>query len=292
MPQLAIIIPAYKAIYLSEALDSLVNQTNKEFEVYIGDDASPENLYQIIKEYEGKLNILYKRFEVNLGGKDLVAQWERCIDMATEDWLWLFSDDDVLEPKCVEVFYNFIENNKTAELLHFDVEMIDKNSAYYAHCEPFPEVMTTMEYFEKRINYQINSFVVEYVFTRDLYLRENKFQNFDLAWGADDATWLKFSKSTGIYTLPGAKVKWRFSDSNVSSVTKDIPIITRKINAMISYVKWVQAFFKSNNIAFNTSKTKIVRWILGSVDNARSFKLSTRMGIAKLALNGLGEEYS
>ena len=35
---LAIIIPAYKGAYLKRTLDSLVQQTNKNFSVYIGDD--------------------------------------------------------------------------------------------------------------------------------------------------------------------------------------------------------------------------------------------------------------
>ena len=99
---LAIVIPAYKSTFLAAALDSIAAQTCKDFILYIGDDCSPNNLGEIVDGYRDKINLVYKRFDTNLGGKDLVAQWERCIDMTQgEDWLWLFSDDDVMEKNCV-----------------------------------------------------------------------------------------------------------------------------------------------------------------------------------------------
>ena len=77
--------------------------------MYIGDDCSPGNLYSIVEKYENRIPIVYKHFDENLGGKDLVAQWERCIDLVgDEEWIWLFSDDDIMDPTCVENFYRYI----------------------------------------------------------------------------------------------------------------------------------------------------------------------------------------
>ena len=46
---------------------------------------------------------------MNFGGHDLVAQWNRCIQLTqNEPWLWLFSDDDIMGPRCVEYFFNTI----------------------------------------------------------------------------------------------------------------------------------------------------------------------------------------
>ena len=104
--KLAIVIPAYKSTFLSAALDSIASQTCKDFTLYIGDDCSPNNIGEIVDRYRDKINLVYKRFDSNLGGRDLVAQWERCIDMTQDEpWLWLFSDDDVMERNCVEEFY-------------------------------------------------------------------------------------------------------------------------------------------------------------------------------------------
>jgi hypothetical protein len=73
---LAIIIPFYKLTFFDETLQSLANQTDKHFKVYIGDDASLEKLFK----YKGKFDFVYQRFETNLSGISLTQQWERCID--------------------------------------------------------------------------------------------------------------------------------------------------------------------------------------------------------------------
>ena len=111
MGKLAIIIPAYKATFLPAALDSIAEQTCKDFTLYIGDDCSPEPIGDIVEKYRDQINLVYQRFDTNLGGKDLVAQWERCIALSQgEPYIWLFSDDDVMEPNCVEELFKTIDS--------------------------------------------------------------------------------------------------------------------------------------------------------------------------------------
>ena len=78
-PKLAIVIPYYKLTYFEATLKSLVNQTNKNFSVYIGNDNSPEDPQDLIDKYS-EIITSYKKFETNLGGEFLTKQWERCID--------------------------------------------------------------------------------------------------------------------------------------------------------------------------------------------------------------------
>ena len=47
-------IPAYKATYLKEAIDSVLNQTYTKFELIIVNDKSPENIEEIISTYNDK----------------------------------------------------------------------------------------------------------------------------------------------------------------------------------------------------------------------------------------------
>lgn len=94
---MAIVIPAYKGRFLKKTLDSIAVQAHKdEFVLYIGDDASPERLDKIVESYQNKVNLVYHRFSENMGGKDLVAHWERCIQLSAEPFIWLFSDDDLM----------------------------------------------------------------------------------------------------------------------------------------------------------------------------------------------------
>ena len=55
--QLAIVIPAYKATFLGETLLSLARQQVKDFHLYIGDDASPEAIAEIVKPFQHLFNL-------------------------------------------------------------------------------------------------------------------------------------------------------------------------------------------------------------------------------------------
>jgi len=59
MSDLAFVIPAYRGRFLRGALSSLAEQTDQRFCVYIGDDASPDNLEQIIEPFQDRLNLRY-----------------------------------------------------------------------------------------------------------------------------------------------------------------------------------------------------------------------------------------
>ena len=183
---LAIIIPAYKATFLAAALDSIAAQTCQDFTLYIGDDCSPNNLEVIVDKYRDKINLVYKRFDTNLGGKDLVAQWERCIDMTQgEDWLWLFSDDDVMEKNCVEEFYKTIKEKPKAGLIHFNVNRLDNATGKISPLPKFPDFCSSKFYLDEKLKGHLISFVVEFVVRRDVFFDNGRFQNFDLAWGSD-----------------------------------------------------------------------------------------------------------
>ena len=90
---LAIVIPYYKLTFFEATLQSLADQTDKRFMVYIGDDASLESPDDLLEKYQQKFDFEYYRFEENLGGTSLVKQWERCIAMTKdEEWVMILGD--------------------------------------------------------------------------------------------------------------------------------------------------------------------------------------------------------
>ena len=61
-----IAIPAFKKQYLKECIDSALNQSYRNFEIIIVNDASPENLDQIVNQYSDS-RIHYYRNEIGFG---------------------------------------------------------------------------------------------------------------------------------------------------------------------------------------------------------------------------------
>jgi len=82
---LAIVIPYYKITFFWATLQSLANQTNKQFKVYIGDDASLDNPTLLLQQFQDQFEFIYHRFETNIGSVSLVQQWNRCIDMSENE---------------------------------------------------------------------------------------------------------------------------------------------------------------------------------------------------------------
>lgn len=275
MSKLAIIIPAYKDEFLAQTLDSFVKQTNNNFIIYIGDDNSPNNLYSIVQKYEKKLNIVYKKFENNLGSRSLTKQWERCIDMSSEEWIWLFSDDDIAASYCVESFYN--RKNKAGMFYKFNTKIIDKNNnvlnSRYDSKNYSKNSLSSQLFIQNRLaSNGFRSFAVEYIFHRDLY-KKYHFIDFPLAWASDDATWLIYSlKNNNNIDILDCEVYWRLSRSNISSNVKDLLIINQKIEASKRFILWLKKISLEYNVQLPDKL--LLKWIsfqLASFDRKISF---------------------
>jgi len=287
--KLAIVIPAYKQQFLRETLESIANQTCKNFTLYIGDDASPDDLYSIIRAFENEINISYKKFNENLGGKDLVAHWGRCIDLTqNEEWIWLFSDDDLMDLNCVEGFYESLNNNENVDLLHFNLRIIDQYGRSTKECNPYPEHLEVTDFFFRRINFKINSTGVEYIFRKSGYVEKGGFQNYDLAWCADDATWIKLGMRSGIGTIQGPKVSWRYSGSNISSNVSDKTVIRRKVNSIVSHMKWISTYFAKNALIDNTTQFQKLKWAISIIVITTAFSFKEKYNIVADIIKELG----
>lgn len=250
---LAIVIPAFKPDFLDLALNSIGLQTNKKFTVYIGDDNSPYDLYSIIKKYLDIFDIVYKKFDQNFGSNNLINQWHRCVELTdNEEWIWLFSDDDLMDVECVSSFYNTLNNIPSRyDLYRFNTNMIDAKGGLLYQNPTFERITSSYEFANKKLRGEIRSFVSEYIFSRSVYIKCNGFVEFPLAWASDDATWIKFGYKKGIYTISNHKVSWRLSDINISNATNSHG--NKKCVALIEYSNWLLNFF---NGKYDLAETK------------------------------------
>ena len=257
MPRIAIVIPAFKTVFFKQTLESIANQTCKDFTLYIGNDASPHDLKSILDDFKDKIRIKYTRFEKNLGGIDLVAQWERCVDLVEEEeWIWLFSDDDIMESNCIENFYKTLVDEKYFDLFHFNVEKIDQKNRIIEVCPKYPQVYQADDFLIDRLKGKLSTFAIEYIFRKAHFLNKGRFQNFDLAWGSDDATWIKLSNDRGINTIKNSKVYWRESAHNITP-NKSGDIITRKLFSHLEFAKWLLEESKNHHVEISTNFLKI-----------------------------------
>lgn len=240
---LVIVIPAYKPEFLALTLQSIARQQFKCFRVYVGDDASPADLAGICRNYEQELDLHYVRFPFNLGQKNLVAHWNRCVQLTTEPWVWLFSDDDLMEPDCVGRLLDGIRSEgERFDLFHFNVTTIDAAGAVLRHEPEFPPALAAHEFAAARLRCELASYAPDYIFSRAAFDRIGGFVEFPLAWCSDDATWIAIAGSRGIRTLDGPKVRWRLSGQNISASSGTT--VLSKAEALVSFLLWLDDYLR------------------------------------------------
>jgi glycosyltransferase involved in cell wall biosynthesis len=244
LEKLAIVIPAFKAKYLHLALESLANQSCQDFHVYIGDDHSPENLLEVIDGFRERLKLTYHRFSNNIGAKNIVEQWNRCVALTKgEEWVWVFSDDDIADPECVDAFYKMLysREGQAFDVYRFNTNMIDSNGELIVKGveSPVYEDTFTMAY-ELLMGRRANS-LPDHIFFKEKFDKNGGFIFTNFAQGADWATSIYFSGEKGMCSIPGPRVNWRLSDSNISgNASKNI---APKIKGHLQFLTWVKHYF-------------------------------------------------
>ncbi|MCB9201627.1 MAG: glycosyltransferase family 2 protein [Flavobacteriales bacterium] len=217
---LAIVIPYYKIAFFKETLDSLSNQTDKRFKVYIGNDASPESPEKLLSEFTNKLNFKYKRFENNLGGKSLVNQWNRCLALVEDEkWILFLGDDDYLSNNAVEEFYNNLKSvdQENINVIRYSLIKIDDKNNKLTKPYIHPKFEKSTDFIIRRRKTSLS----EYVFKKEQILKIG-FKDFPSALFSDIVAVLEFSNYATIFTLNEANVFVRISTDNVSGHSIDM----------------------------------------------------------------------
>ena len=109
-PNVSIIIPVYNSEkYISKCLDSLINQTYKDYELLIVNDGSTDNSQNIINEYKNKYpEIIVLKEQENLG---VAVTRNNAIEEAKGKYIMFIDNDDFVDKDYVETFVKEIEKN-------------------------------------------------------------------------------------------------------------------------------------------------------------------------------------
>jgi hypothetical protein len=193
MNSLTILTPTYNRAHLLPRLyESLLRQTNHDFEWLVIDDGSTDETEKLIKNYQsdGKIQIVYEKQEN--GGKHRALN--RGMGQITTELTFIVDSDDYLPDNGVEIIFQYHEKyreRREKEHLcgysflrcHQDGSV---NTAY------FPEDEKIDTYLSVRINGNIGGDKAE-VFYTDI-LKQYPFPEFDHEkFMPEDAVWMKMS---------------------------------------------------------------------------------------------------
>lgn len=126
MPKVSVIVPVYNSEQeLRDCLDSLVEQTEKDIEIIVIDDASTDNSPEIEAEYQKKYpNVKVYRNERNLGQSETR---NRGIELAEGDYIACLDSDDYVNPGMYEELYQAAVDNNMPELIVTGLSFVKGN---------------------------------------------------------------------------------------------------------------------------------------------------------------------
>ncbi|MBV5339797.1 MAG: glycosyltransferase family 2 protein [Deltaproteobacteria bacterium] len=109
MPKVSILIPVYnRKKYIADCIESAINQTYKNYEIIIVDNASNDGTWEICKNYSlNNPQIHAYRNEINIGP---VLNWIECVKKAKGEYIKILWSDDLMHSDFLNKVLPFIEN--------------------------------------------------------------------------------------------------------------------------------------------------------------------------------------
>jgi glycosyltransferase involved in cell wall biosynthesis len=127
MAQVSVIVPNYNhARFLEKRLSSIANQSFKDFEVILLDDASTDRSRGVLKTWcEGRDNWRYLFNDKNSGSP--FVQWNKGIELATAPFIWVAESDDYCETSFLEKLVPLLKENPKVGIAYGQSLLVDEN---------------------------------------------------------------------------------------------------------------------------------------------------------------------
>lgn len=140
-PLVSVLIPNYNyAKYLRHCLDSVLNQTYDNIEIIVQDNASTDDSYEILLEYQRKYlkGEIDQYIDVGRNKRNVGSDQNStiCANRSEGKYLMFLSSDDALKPTYVERCVNILENNPYVSMVMVHRDEIDDDGTLY-HVPPF-----------------------------------------------------------------------------------------------------------------------------------------------------------
>ena len=139
MPKVSVLMPVYKTNekYLKEAIDSILKQTYKDFELIILEDCPEDDREAIVKSYDDT-RIKYIKNEKNMG---IAFSRNRLISIAKGEYIAMADSDDISYSLRLEKQVSYLDEHKDVSLVGAWYECFPQS----AKIAEFPENVSLLD---------------------------------------------------------------------------------------------------------------------------------------------------
>lgn len=246
MKKVNIILPAYNGEkYIKTQIESILNQTYGNIDIYIRDDKSSDSTKEVIESFIGKESygkrVIAVESEENWGYVKNVFETLRLSGEA--DYYAFCDQDDEWLPEKIEKQVNLLESkaNKKPALCFTGYNFCDADLNYLRSSNDIPEQLTlrnvVYDFIALNFNIMINKELRDELFKN--ISADRRYPNYPDCWMSQVAAGFQ-----GLYYLPEKLVNYRRNENACSSFNKN----------KLSFLKW-----RIKNVLAGDETTKIKR---------------------------------
>lgn len=238
--QLSVVIPIYnRSRMLAQALESLRQQTHKDFAVIICDDASTDSFNEVLKKFTD-LKIEYHRYDENVGQfKNAMRGLRHC----QTPFVKYLHSDDLLFPEAIEMQLKALQDTSKAAIclggsIEFEELHDQRKVKLHSYLKPYVPTLKANQQWAK-LEYYSGYLPSASVFRTEL-LREIGGFNTGLAGIADWEIFVALSSKYPVVAVEQPVCAYRFHpnqltnnyffDSEDAVLTKDVLWMTSSAN--------------------------------------------------------------
>ena len=207
MPSVSILMPVYNAEpYLSEAIQSMLNQTYADFELIILDDCSTDRSAEVVQTFSDA-RIVYHRNEVNSG---LANNLNTGLKLATGKYIARMDGDDISLPHRLQTQVDFLESHPDIDLCSCAMQMFGADNQLWIR-DRYPEqVKITMMFYSAVLH-------ASSVFRRDVFEKNNLYYKQETFPAEDYDLWARAAFFCRMVNLPDVMYLYRMHRTQVTS---------------------------------------------------------------------------
>ena len=237
--KISIILPNYNhERYLRERIESILNQSYQNFELIILDDLSSDNSRDIINTYKNHPKVSHVLFNKENSGSTF-KQWNKGIDLAEGDWIWIAESDDLAEVDLLDNLVKGIECYPKTVLAYCQSSRINSEGKITGSWKDWTKNLPLD--FNKNFNYEGKTFITSalidrnvipnasaVLFRKDIYYEVKKVDQ-DIRYNADWLLWLKILLKGDVFFCAKELNNFRYhSESVIAKSAKENNIPFKK----------------------------------------------------------------
>ena len=128
MSSITFFVPAFNsASTIKETISSLLNQSIRDFKIFVLDNGSSDNTLEVLNYFKDK-RLIIKKYPHT---KSLGSSLNRAFDFQIESLFCICHADDLYNPKFAENIIQEFKNNKDLDIVFCNADLIDDSSRIF-----------------------------------------------------------------------------------------------------------------------------------------------------------------